>query len=513
MKKILIAFMGLALLFSCQKNQLEETENLDLKSGKAIMNHSVSFSFLSSLKIGGTGAAEISAFDQVTQKLFVVNNTVDDDDNVLLNQIDVIDFSIPEFPVLLDVIEIGVFGGKVNSVAAHEGKLAAAIESDIKTDNGKIVVLATDDYAEIAVVKVGALPDMVTFSPDGRFILSANEGEPNSEYTIDPEGTVSIIDAFSGYSVKTLNFESFASQKAELLKKGLRIFGPNASFAQDIEPEYIAVSENSKTAWVSLQENNAIAEIDLNAGRIVKILPLGFKDYSIPGNSIDPSNQDGGINFGNWPVYGMYQPDGIAVMTHGNAPFIYSANEGDSRDYDGFSEEERIKDIDLDPLVFPDADFLKQSANLGRLNITTMLGDLDNDGDYDKLYSYGARSFSIWNGNTGRQIFDSGDELDKTAAMESSYPDSRSDDKGVEAEGVVIGRIGNKNLLFVGMERADAVAVYDITNPVKPKYLQWLNTGDAPEGLLFIPSDKSPNGKDILVVSSEGDGFITVYSN
>ncbi len=209
----------------------------------------------------------------------------------------------------------------------------------------------------------------------------------------------------------------------------------------------------------------------------------------------------------------MYQPDGIAVLTQGNAPFIYTANEGDSRDYSGFSEVKRIKDIVLDPVVFPDFEFLQKKSNLGRLNITTTLGDKDNDGDYDELYSYGARSFSIWNGHSGKQMYDSGDFLDKTAVVEGSYDDGRSDDKGVEAEGVVIGRIANKNLLFVGMERADAVAVYDITNPVKPKYLQWLKTGDAPEGILFISAEDSPNGKSILVVSSEGDGFITVFSN
>jgi hypothetical protein len=241
-------------------------------------------------------------------------------------------------------------------------------------------------------------------------------------------------------------------------------------------------------------------------------MPLGFKDYNDPKNMIDPSNEDGGVIFGNWPVYGMYQPDGIAVLSHNNVPFIYSANEGDSRDYGGFSEEERIKDINLDPVAFPNADFLQKKTNLGRLNTTTTLGDDNNDGYYNKLYSYGARSFSIWNGNTGKQIYDSGDFLDKTAFSEGSYDDSRSDDKGTEPEGIVIGRVANKNLLFVGMERVDAVAVYDITNPVKPKYLQWLDVGDAPEGILFISAEDSPTGNSLLVVSSEGDGFISVFS-
>jgi len=238
--------------------------------------------------------------------------------------------------MFVESIDISMYGGGLNSVTVKNGLLAAAIEANIKTDNGKVVVFKTTDYTEIASVEVGALPDMVTFTPDGRYILSANEGEPNDEYTIDPVGTVSIINVGNGFSVITLDFSGFVSKQTILKSKGLRIFGENASFAQDIEPEYITVSENSKKAWVSLQENNAIAEIDINSQTIVKILPLGFKDYSLQRNSIDPSNEDGGVNFGTWPVYGMYQPDGITVLANNNVPFVFTANEGDSRDYDGF---------------------------------------------------------------------------------------------------------------------------------------------------------------------------------
>lgn len=513
MKKLLSAAVLLAILFACSEEFTDESESSNLKSGKAKGHASLNFSQISELNIGGTGAAEISSFDPLTDRLFIVNNTVDDDDNVLLNQIDVVDFSDPDNPQKTDVIDIGIYGGKVNSVDVSNGKLAAAIESNVKTDNGTIVVFDTETYAELAVIEVGALPDMVTFTPDGKKILSANEAEPDNDYTVDPVGSISIIKVDDDYAVTTLDFSGFESQKEELLTKGFRIFGKDASFAQDIEPEYIAVAANSNKAWVSLQENNAIALIDLNSNTIEKIMPLGFKDYSLAKNSIDPSNRDGGVFFNTWPVYGMYQPDGIAVLSHGNSPFVYSANEGDSRDYDGFSEEERVKDIDLNPANFPNPDYWQMDEVLGRLNITTTLGDLDGNGDYEELYSYGARSFSIWNGNTGKQVYDSGDFLDKTAEMEGDYDDGRSDDKGSEPEGVEIGRIGNTDVLFVGMERVDAVAVFDISNPVKPKYMQWLKTGDAPEGLLFIPAAESPNGKSILVVSSEGDGFITVYSN
>jgi hypothetical protein len=360
------------------------------------------------------------------------------------------------------------------------------------------------------------------------YILSANEGEPNDDYDDDPEGTISIINV-GDYSVRTLDFSGFALQEDELKAKGLRIFGPEASFTQDIEPEYITVSEDSKTAWVTLQENNAMAKVDIESQTILEILPFGFKDYNVPQNQIDVSDKDGGYFPGRWPVYGMYLPDGVAMLTDNGVPYIFTANEGDSRDYDGYSEELRIGELDdddniilkLDTNIFPNAEWLQMEENLGRLKITTSMGDTDNDGEYDELYSYGARSFSVWDGNSGEQIFDSRNELDRQANNNGVYRDSRSDDKSIEPEGVVVGNIGNIKLLFVGMERVDAVAVYDVTNPRNPKYLQWLSTntvggdlGDAaPEGLLFIPADESPTGTSLLVVSNEASGNVVVYTN
>jgi hypothetical protein len=295
----------------------------------------------------------------------------------------------------------------------------------------------------------------------------------------------------------------------------LRIFGKNASFAQDIEPEYIAVSANSRTAWVTLQENNAIARIDIPSKKIEAILPLGFKDYSAAGNEMDLSNAAGTRgDFRSWPVKGMYLPDAIAVLPNGNAPFVYSANEGDSRDYAGFSEEFSLanKPLLLDPNTFPDRNQLVLPAQLGNLKLTNTLGDIDQDGDYDELYSFGARSFSIWNGITGAQIFDSKNELDKIWFTKPNFDDGRSDDKGAEPEGITIGQVGTRTLLFVALERADAIAIYDITNPVKPVFRQWIVTGDAPEGILFINAADSPTGKSLLITSNENDGTVRVYT-
>lgn len=506
MKQTYLLAASLVVMLSCSKKDFTPANEQTAGSTDiSAIKESVTFAETGSIDLGDAGASEISAYDPLTKKLFVVNNGA-------VNKIDVVDLSNPSQPVYVSSIPVAPFGGLVNSVAVNNGRLAAAIESVNKTDNGKAVIFKTSDYSVIAAVTVGALPDMITFSPDGNLILTANEGEPSLDYTVDPLGTVSIIRTNENYAVTTLDFSGFASQKDKLVQKGFRIFGPNANFAQDIEPEYIAISNNSKTAWVTLQENNGIASIDLKTRKITEIFPLGFKNYNIPANAIDASDRDSKTALNTWPVKGMYQPDGIAVNPVNGTPFLYTANEGDAREYNNFVEAKRIGSISLDANAFPNAAFLQDQANLGRLNITSTLGDTDGDGDYDELYSFGARSFSIWNGETGALVFDSKNELDQLAIANNKYVDTRSDDKSTEPEGITTGRVGNNTLLFIGLERADAVVVYDITNPVKPSYLQWLNAGVAPEGVLFVNAANSPTGKSLLIVSNETDGQVKIYS-
>jgi DNA-binding beta-propeller fold protein YncE len=463
------------------------------------------FSEVGSIDIGDIGAAEITAFDPATNRLFVVNNST-------VNKIDVIDFKDPANMKVIGSISMTPYGGAVNSVAVYDGKVAAAIESTNKQANGKVAVFKTSDYSEVKVINVGALPDMVTFTHDGKYILTANEGEPNDTYTTDPAGTISIISINDNYAVTTIDFSGMANQETALKAKGFRVFGVGNDFLKDIEPEYITVSADSKTAWVTLQENNSIAKIDIASKTITNIFPLGFKDYNSAGNEIDPSDRDNALTLGKWNVKGVYMPDAIAVLESGGIPYLFTANEGDAREYAGFSEVKRIKDIKLDATAFPTGNTLKQDAQLGRLNITTTLGDTDGDGDFDALYSFGSRSFSVWNGLDGSQVFDSKNELDVKTIAAGIYDDTRSDDKATEPEGIAIGKIGNKQVAFVGMERADAVAVYDVTIPTKPVFLQLLKCGDAPEGVLIIPAKNSPTKKSLLLVSSENDGVIKVYT-
>lgn len=473
------------------------------------INTNVNFQHKSTISVGGVGASEITAFDTDTNRLFVVN--------VELNELSVFDISDLDSPQQNPSINLNAYGTP-NSVAISESLLAVAVEAPVKQNPGKVLLYNTENNELQQEFTVGSLPDMVTFSKDGNLIITANEGEPNDDYTVDPYGTVSIID-LSDNSVVTLDFTAFSGQLTTLESDGLRVFGPNATLAQDLEPEYVAVSDDSRTAWVTLQENNGIARINLVTKTIDAIYPLGFKDYNHANNSIDASDRDLVKELKNWPVYGIYQPDAIVSVSINGVDYVISANEGDTRDYGGFSEEVRVDDLMLDETVFPLAMDYQNEINLGRLKTTTTMGDDNNDGYHEAIYSFGARSFSIWSAN-GDLVYDSGNSISQETLMATpnrfNDDDGRSDDKGAEPESVEILNIGNQRyILFVGLERNDQVLVYDITNPTAPQFLSILShTGDeAPEGLLVVPSKDSPNGKDLLIVSNEDSGTVTIYEN
>lgn len=502
MKKIILSVAAAMLIFtSCEKNDSDNNQVTEISEDFA------SFREIGSLSIGGAGAAEISAYDEVTKKLFTVNNSN-------TNQIDVIDVSDPAVPKKLAVISLASYNEASNSVAVYNGKLAVALESTVnKQDNGKVVVFNTNDYSLIKEITVGALPDMVTFSPDGKYIVTANEGEPNADYSVDPDGSISIISVDKNYQVVTLNFEKFAPELSYLKLNGFRIATKAKTFAADIEPEYVTISADSKTAWVTLQENNAMAKVDLDSKKISSLFGLGYKSFNSSANGIDVSDRDNTVAFTSKNIKGMYMPDGIASYTAKGINYLITANEGDAREYTGYADVARLSTSTfvLDPTAFPTATALKAATSLGRLNLVTTEGDLDKDGDFDELISMGARSFTIWNGDTGALVFDSKNDLDKRSNTFGTYDDARSDDKGAEPEAVVVAKMNGKSILFVGLERTDAVMIYDITNPVAPVFLQAIKTGDAPEGIQFIPASKSPNKRSLLIVSSEGDGVVKFF--
>ncbi|MET4699404.1 putative extracellular nuclease/2',3'-cyclic-nucleotide 2'-phosphodiesterase (5'-nucleotidase family) [Constrictibacter sp. MBR-5] len=461
-------------------------------------------------------AAEIVAHDPVTQRLFVVNGSA--------RTIDVLQMNGAGDPVLLTQIEVG----HVNSVAVSNGVVAAAVQSEEDDGRGRVVLMDTDG-ALLGEVEVGVLPDALTFSPDGMKIVVSNEGEFTDE--VDPQGSISIVDLSAGpdsATVVEVDFSVFDGQEDALREKGVRLF-PGKTASQSLEPEYAAISADGTRAMVTLQENNAVAIIDLETAEIVDIVGLGLKDHSLEGQGLDPSDRDGGVNIAQVPVFGMYMPDGIASFESGGQTYFVIANEGDAR-----GEEVRIEDLDLDPTVYPNAEALQQDETLGRLEASSTDGDIDDDGDIDQIHVYGGRSFSILNGD-GMVVFDSGDDFEQILAAQlpeafnannddNDSIDSRSDAKGPEPEGVTIGVIGPETYAFIGLERAGGVMVYRISDPTAPEFVQYINNRDftvdaesaaagdlGPEGLAFISADDSPTGKPMLVTGNEVSGTTSVF--
>ena len=488
--------------------------------------------YLTSYEVDPDGTAEITTYDAGSQQLFVTNG----------DKIEVLDFSDPTAIVSLATVNVGDFGGEsVQSVASSNGIIAAAISVDPATDPG-LVVLADSDGNNPTPLLVGALPDMLVFSPDGTKLLVANEGEPNDDYTIDPEGSVSVIDVSAGLGnitqadVTTLNFNAFDGQQAALEAAGVRIYGPGATVSQDLEPEYIAVSPDSQWAYVSLQENNAYAIVDLLNLEITEVISFGLKDHSVFPNTLDLSDETDFIFDANWPVKGMYMPDAIACYEVDGTQFIVTANEGDAREYDTYEEERKIDDGDytLDPVIFSNIDILELESNLAEINVTNASGDTDNDGDFDEIHVFGGRSFSIFNAETGALVYDSGNDFEVITAADPVYgpifnasnsnnnPKNRSDNKGPEPEGVTIASIQGEDYAFILLERIGGMMIYNISDPANPVFLQYENNRDAtpggdemgdlgPEGIVYIAPEDSPTEKGMLVISNEVSATLGIY--
>lgn len=477
----------------------------------------------------GLGAASAETSDLERGLLFVTNSAG--------NSLDVVNASQPATPTLVRRVDLSPYGAGPNSVDAHGDYVAVAVEAAPKTSPGAVVLLRRDG-SFVASATVGALPDMLTFTPNGKHIVVANEGEPsgyNQPDSVDPEGSVSIIDVRKlaqgkPGAVRTVGFGAFnvGGPRHTELPAGIRLNGPNASVAQDLEPEYVAFDPaKDERAVVTLQEANAIALIDLDHTRVARIVSLGSKDHSLAGNGLDASDRDSAINIAQWPVKGLPMPDAIASFTVGQRTYYITANEGDARDWPGFLDEARVGSLTLDPIAFPDAATLKANANLGRLTVSATDGAGPNG--HTSLFAYGTRSATIWDAR-GNAVADTGDLFERvTAAAQpaafnadnvSTAFDNRSDNKGPEPEGTDTGTINGRTYAFVGLERIGGFIVLDVTDPGAPRFVQWANNRDfttpagpdsGPEVIKFIPAGCGPNRRPLVVVSNEISGTVTSY--
>ena len=369
----------------------------------------------------------------------------------------------------------------------------------------------------VATFASGYHPDCVAFSKDGRFILAACEGEFQSARVQTP-GSLTVVDWAAGIAEDYPLPEAYGSV-------GLR--SPNAVGLSDLEPEY--VSEAGGIAYLSLQENNGLARFDLSAREWLPVWDLGGWEIEA-----DVSDRDGPWgkarqNLEN-TVFALPQPDTIAAFRVGGRPYVATANEGDN------AGGVRVKHLGLDgPALDPDyrralkkaygVDPQHDSA-LGRLQISPIDGDLDGDGDLDRLTAFGTRSFSIWDGRSGERVFDSGAFFERQSLADpathnwdlarADLRDSRSDNRGPEPEALAFGEVGGRPHLAVATERQGTIYLYDITDPAQPQLVASRDEARqsgifSPESLLFIPAAKSPLNAPLLLCAWEGSDHLTIY--
>ena len=498
--------------------------------------NALNLTLLSSFSNGtaGTNSAEIVAFDADVDRLFIANS--------IAAKLDIVNFANPALPVLITSISTTPYGN-INSVVAHDSIVALAIENSNPQLNGSVVFL---DYNGnfLSQVTVGAMPDMITFNKNYTKILTANEGEPNAGYTVDPEGSVSVVDLTPGIAnltnanVTTIGLSAYNGQEATLIAQGIRVFSTSATVAQDLEPEYITISDDNTKAYVGIQEANALLTIDLTNNTIISLAALGYSPYGTgSNNALDASDQSGAILItGDLPIKGAYMPDALSFGTIGGQGYIFTANEGDSREFGTVVDANRINSTtfaNLDAVAFPDASILKNSKFLGRLSALKYSGDTDGDGDYDELHVMSGRSFSIRNATTGALVYDSKDLIEQIIANHPTFAaifnasnstgtpslKNRSDDKGPEIEGIHFQTINGKPYVFLALERIGGVMVFNVENPLSPVYVAYRNnrstTLSGPdlgaEGIVTIPAAISPNGNDIVILANEVSSTLSIY--
>jgi DNA-binding beta-propeller fold protein YncE len=407
--------------------------------------------------------SEIPAFDAKTNTVWVAG----------VVGVDVLDAVTGD---LIEHIEVTTLGF-VNSVAIHSGLAAFAIEAGAPDRRRPGVVVFYDTRSRLPIgapVQVGSLPDMLTFTHDGTKLLVANEATPNlaadTAYTTpDPAGTVSIIDVATRTVIATAGF-------ANVPQSGSHV---RTNVGMDFEPEYITVSKDGETAFVTLQEANAIAVLDLTVNAFTGIIGLGAKDFTLTENKVDPKDNNT-VDFINVAAKAFYMPDGIASYKYRGDIFLVMANEGDFRE----------DNADRSPAGSAP---YNAASPLDRLRIS------NKDSSPGNLYAAGARSMSIRNAE-GTLVYDSGSLLDMAAHQRGVYDDGRSRDKGVEPEGVALLDIAGRTYAFVGLERAlqSAVAVFDVTNPFDVRFLD----------LIVTPGDLSPEG--LAAYAFRGDFYLAI---
>lgn len=501
----------------------------------------------------GEGGAEIPTYHPASKRLFATNGA--------RNTVDVYDLSNPEKPVRINRVDLKNFGSDVTSVAAGRDVVVAAVHKAEtfsangvpSLPNGVLVVMDLDGKVISSPDLKGVLPDAVTFTPSGTQALVAIEGQPvcakddpattineSTDYlkAVDPLGGVSIVDLSDPRNpdVSFVGFKGFTV--SELRAKGLALSSVVNDASKDLEPEYIVALDEMK-AYVTIQEANGIGVLDLQSQAWIDVR-RAFESKLV-GTPIDTSDRDSGRGPRSYVnVVGASQPDAIAGFKIGSGHYLVTANEGDAREYSCLNDDLRASSLKVDSRRFRDWKTWSANSELGRSKVNPNAGDRDGDGDIDTIHLRGARSMTIY--RNGAVLWDSGKLLEEiqtsafgvqningshslsTDKSTVNYlPQDRSDDKGSEPEGIAVGIVGDARIAVLGLERMSALVVFDISNLRAPSLIKWIQmmpvtstpvsqaTAWSPEGVVFVPAEKSPNGKALFITSFELSGSLTIH--
>jgi hypothetical protein len=501
----------------------------------------------------GEGSHEIVTYHAGSKRIFATNG--------VKNSIDIFDISDVANPKKVSSVSLAPYGNDVTSVAAGKDVVVAAVlvtetfsaTGVPTTPNGKIVVFDTNGKVLSSADILGVLPDAVTFAPNGTTALVAieaslvcakdNPATPEKEETdytkaSDPVGGVSVVD-LSNPATPVVKFAGFDQFNVAAMKaKGIAVSSVVNNVSKDFEPEFVTAVDN-KTAYVTIQEANAIGKLNIETATFEDVTRAFESNLSYVAR--DTSDRDSGAGPRSYRnVVGASQPDAIAGFKYGAGNYFITANEGDAREYTCLNDDLRAASLKVDTRRFPNWSTLSGSAELGRAKVNPTMGDKDGDGDIDTIHLRGSYSMTMY--RNGMPIWDSGELLDQiqikafgVANINGSHSYSkdkstmnyvgqdRSDDKGAEPEGVALGMVGDRRIAILGLERMTALAIFDITQPRMPVFQEWLQMLPttatpakdvkhwSPEGIVFVPADKSPSGKALVITSYELSGSISIH--
>ena len=343
------------------------------------------------------------------------------------------------------------------------------------------------------LVETGVQPDMVTFANNDT-VLTADEGEPREGYgdgVADPRGSVTVVDV-SALTSEVVGFDAFDDRRDELAASGV-VLKKGVNPSTDLEPEYIAVSGGK--AYITLQENNAIAVLDLTSRTFDGIYSAGFEDYGVTPVDIDKKDDAyAPKTYGS--LMGIRMPDAIAAFQAEGKTYLVTANEGDAREWGDedlgtFYLNEDERDFGDEGVTSPTGAITAENSGLTGKVVFFKSGDFDGL-DTGKDYLFGGRTFTIYEaGENGiTEVFTSGDDFEALTAQylpdcyncsnDNAVVDDRSGKKGPEAESVTVGTVDGRTYAFVALERTGGVMVYDVTEPASAQYVNYINTGTLP---------------------------------